>query len=130
MMDRIGEEFEGLISGVTAFGIFVELENTVEGLVHVSYMNDDYYRYDEDTYSLYGERTGKVYRIGDRVKVRVIGVNIDEHKVDFELVAKEEAEEEPERKGKRGRKGKKRGRLKEREEGKRKGKKGRKKKRA
>lgn len=130
MMDRIGEEFEGLISGVTAFGIFVELENTVEGLVHVSYMNDDYYRYDEDTYSLYGERTGKVYRIGDRVKVRVIGVNIDEHKVEFELVAKEEAEEEPERKGKRGRKGKKRGRLKEREEGKRKGKKGRKKKRA
>ncbi len=102
MMDRIGEEFEGLISSVTSFGIFVELENTVEGMVHVSYMNDDYYYYDEDTYSLYGERTGKVYRIGDRVRVRVTGVNIDEHKVDFELVSEEETEEEPAKKGRRG----------------------------
>ncbi len=107
MLDRIGEEFEGLISGVTSFGIFVELENTVEGMVHVSYMNDDYYHYDDQYIRLYGERTGKVYRIGDRVKVRVTKVKSTSRKVDFELVAKEEAEEEPRKKREAGPKGKK-----------------------
>jgi ribonuclease R len=86
MQDKVGEVFEGIISSVTSFGVFVELENTIEGMVHVSYMTDDYYQYDECSYSLIGERTGNSYNIGDRVKVRVIGVNIDEHKVDFELV--------------------------------------------
>lgn len=87
MLDKIGQEFDGIISGVTSFGIFVELDNTVEGLVHISYMTDDYYHYDEQAYCLVGERTGNIFRIGDRVRVRVAGVNIDEHKVDFELVA-------------------------------------------
>lgn len=86
MQDKVGETYEGIISSVTSFGVFVELENTIEGLVHVSYMTDDYYQYHEQTYSLIGERTGKRYHIGDPVKVKVTGVNLDEHKVDFELV--------------------------------------------
>ncbi|RKD21880.1 ribonuclease R [Ammoniphilus oxalaticus] len=86
MADKIGEEFEGIISSVTNFGMFIELPNTIEGLVHMSYMTDDYYRYDERNYALVGERTKKTYRIGDLVKVRVHGVNKDEHTVDFELV--------------------------------------------
>jgi ribonuclease R len=86
MMDKIGEEYEGIISSVTSFGIFVELENTIEGLIHVSFLTDDYYRYDESHYCLIGERTGRIFRIGDRVRIKVSGVNIDERKVDFELL--------------------------------------------
>ncbi|WP_163970488.1 ribonuclease R [Oceanobacillus halotolerans] len=86
MQDKIGEEFVGVISSVTNFGLFVELENTVEGLVHVSYLTDDYYHFDERSYALIGERTGSIYRIGDEVKVRVVSVNLDERVVDFELV--------------------------------------------
>ncbi|WP_044746958.1 ribonuclease R [Bacillus alveayuensis] len=86
MMNKIGEEFDGIISSVTNFGIFVELPNTIEGLVHVSYMTDDYYRYDERHYAMIGERTGNVYRIGDEITVRVIQVNKDERSIDFEIV--------------------------------------------
>ncbi|SFA43984.1 ribonuclease R [Parageobacillus thermantarcticus] len=86
MEDKIGMEFDGIISSVTNFGLFVELPNTVEGLVHVSYLTDDYYRYDERSYAMIGERTGKVYRIGDQITVRVINVNKDERIVDFEIV--------------------------------------------
>ncbi|HJV47182.1 MAG TPA: ribonuclease R [Bacillota bacterium] len=86
MEDKIGEEFEGMISSVTNFGMFVELPNTIEGLVHMSYLTDDYYHYDERNYSLVGERTKKTFRIGDLVKVRVVNVNKDEHAVDFEVV--------------------------------------------
>ena len=91
MMDKVGQTFKGTISSVTSFGVFVELENTVEGLVHVSYMTDDYYHFNEYTMSLIGERTGKEYNIGDRVEVRVTGVNLDEHKVDFEFTEKEDS---------------------------------------
>lgn len=86
MQDKVGEEFEGVISSVTSFGMFVELENTVEGLVHVSNLTDDYYHYDDRNHALIGERTAKVYRIGDEVEVKVVSVNLDEHAVDFELV--------------------------------------------
>ncbi|AQS57036.1 ribonuclease R [Novibacillus thermophilus] len=86
MLDKVGEEFTGIISSVTSFGIFVELENTVEGMVHVSYMVDDYYHFLDDQFMLVGERTGKQYRIGDEVKIRVTNVNVDERSVDFELV--------------------------------------------
>lgn len=86
MLDKIGEEFDGIISGVTNFGIFVELENTIEGLVHVSYLTDDYYHYDERQYAMIGERTGNVFRIGDYIRVRVIDVNIDERSIYFEVV--------------------------------------------
>ncbi|WP_251550145.1 ribonuclease R [Neobacillus muris] len=86
MLDKIGEEFDGIISSVTNFGMFVELQNTIEGLVHVSYMTDDYYRFDERHYAMIGERTGKVFRIGDEITVRVVNVNKDERSIDFEIV--------------------------------------------
>lgn len=87
MQERIGEEYVGTISSVTNFGLFVELDNTVEGLIHVSYMTDDYYHFDERSYALIGERTGNIYRIGAEVKVKVVGVNIEERAVDFELIS-------------------------------------------
>lgn len=89
MLDKIGEEFSGVISSVTNFGMFVELPNTVEGLVHVSFLTDDYYHYDERSQALIGERTANIYRVGDEVKVKVAGVNVEEHAVDFELVGAE-----------------------------------------
>nr|WP_276561433.1 ribonuclease R [Bacillus sonorensis] len=86
MMDKIGEEFDGVISSVTNFGMFVELPNTIEGLVHVSFMTDDFYRFDEQHYAMIGERTGNIYRIGDEITVRVVDVNKDERNIDFEIV--------------------------------------------
>ncbi len=86
MSDKIDQEFEGMVSSVTNFGMFIELPNTIEGLVHMSYLTDDYYHYDDRNYALVGERTKKSYRIGDIVKVRVVSVNKDEHSVDFEVV--------------------------------------------
>ncbi|MDL0435108.1 ribonuclease R [Niallia sp. SS-2023] len=86
MLDKIGEEYDGIISSVTNFGMFVELKNTIEGLVHVSYMTDDYYRYDERHFAMIGERTGKVFRIGDEITVRVVNVNKEERAIDFEIV--------------------------------------------
>lgn len=86
MEDKIGEEYDGIISSVTNFGMFVELPNTIEGLVHVSYMTDDYYRFEERHYAMIGERTGNVFRIGDEITVRVVNVNKDERSIDFEIV--------------------------------------------
>jgi ribonuclease R len=86
MMDKIGEEFEGIISSVTNFGMFVELSNTVEGLIRMSDLTDDYYHYHELQHSLIGERTSNVFRLGDEVKVRVARVNKDDHTIDFEMV--------------------------------------------
>lgn len=86
MMDRIGEEYDGIISSVTNWGLYVELANTVEGLVHVLDLTDDFYYFDEKTYSLVGERTKKRYRIGDQVKVRVIGASKETGEVDFAIV--------------------------------------------
>ncbi|SDH21565.1 RNAse R [Alteribacillus persepolensis] len=86
MEDKVGEEFTGFISGAANFGLFVELENTIEGMVHISYLTDDYYHFDDKQYALIGERTGNVFRIGDEVEVRVINVNVEEHDIDFEIV--------------------------------------------
>jgi ribonuclease R len=86
MADKVGDEFEGYITGVTAFGLFIELiEHFVEGLVHVSTMADDYYRFVEGSHVLHGENTGKVYRLGDRVKVQVIKVDMERRQVDLGL---------------------------------------------
>jgi ribonuclease R len=87
MADKVGDEFEGYVTGVAAFGLFVELiEHYVEGLVHVSTMADDYYRFVETAHMLRGENTHKVYRLGDKVSVQVIRVNMDVRQIDLGLV--------------------------------------------
>ncbi|MEK3884947.1 ribonuclease R [Paenibacillus sp. PL2-23] len=86
MLDKVGEEFDGIISSVTSFGMFIELENSVEGLIRLSDMNDDYYHFHELHMVLIGERTSKVYRIGDEVKIRVSRVDMEEYNIDFEMV--------------------------------------------
>ncbi len=101
MAQFLGEELTGTISGVTAFGLFVELENGIEGLAHVSSMDDDYYRYDEDRYALIGERTGKVFRLGDAAAVTLVKVNPAERTIDFVLAGMGNGEA-PGRRGKGG----------------------------
>lgn len=84
---RIGEEFEGMVSGVTSFGLFVELDyGRINGLVHVTGLPNDYYHFDPVAHRMKGERRGQVFQLADRVKVRVLAVNLDERKIDFELV--------------------------------------------
>jgi ribonuclease R len=84
---RIGEEFEGLVSGVTSFGLFVELDyGRISGLVHVTGLPNDYYHFDPVAHRMTGERRGQVFQLSDRVKVSVLAVNLDERKIDFELV--------------------------------------------
>ena len=86
MADKVGDEFDGYITGVTAFGLFIELiEHFVEGLVHVSTMADDYYRFVERSHILHGENTGREYRLGDRVTVQVIKVDMERRQVDLGL---------------------------------------------
>lgn len=85
MRERFGEEFEGVISGVTRWGMYVELENTVEGLVHVADMWDDHYEFVEQSYELVGEHTGKTYKLGQTVGVRVTGADKVQRTVNFEL---------------------------------------------
>ncbi|MFB3886067.1 MAG: ribonuclease R [Thermodesulfobacteriota bacterium] len=87
MKDKLGEIFEGVISGVLAFGFFVELKDIfVEGLVRVTSLHDDYYQYHEKRYCLVGERTHKTFRIGDEVKVRVDRVDVERRQIDFGLI--------------------------------------------
>jgi ribonuclease R len=87
MADKVGDEFEGFVTGVAAFGLFIELvEHFVEGMVHVSTMADDYYRFVESAHLLRGENTHKVYRLGDKVNVQVIRVNMEMRQVDLGLV--------------------------------------------
>jgi ribonuclease R len=86
MMDKVGEEFEGIISSVTGFGMFIELDNTVEGLIRLSDLTDDYYNHHEKQHALIGERTSKIYRLGDSIKVRVARVSMEDHTIDFELL--------------------------------------------
>lgn len=93
MLDRIGQEFDGIISSVTNFGMFVELPNTIEGLVHISSLLDDFYVYDEKHLSLIGEERHKTYRLGDEVRVKVEKVNMDLHEIYFELVEMNQDEE-------------------------------------
>ena len=86
MQNRIGEEYEGIISSITSFGIFVELENTVEGLVKFDNIGDEYFIYDDERKRLIGERTNKTYKIGDKVKIRVINASKILRQIDFEIV--------------------------------------------
>ncbi len=94
MSERIGEEFEGIISSVTNFGLFVELPNTIEGLVHMSSLDDDYYVFDERHLTLIGERTKKMYKLGEAVKIIVSKVDLASHEVYFDIIKDGEDKEE------------------------------------
>lgn len=85
MQRHIGEEFEAVVSGIMSYGIYAELPNTVEGLIHVTRMYDDRYYYREETMELYGIDTGRVFRLGDKIQVRVAGADKETRTVDFEL---------------------------------------------
>lgn len=86
MQGHVGEEYDGVISSVTKWGAYVELQNTVEGLVHVANMQDDHYEYDEGTYELRGERAGKVYKLGQKVRIQVLDVDKLQRTIDFVFV--------------------------------------------
>ena len=86
MEDKVGEEFEAIISSITPFGMFAELENTVEGLIRFENMGKEYYIYDEDRKQLIGERSNRVFKIGDKIKIRVISASKMLRQIDFELV--------------------------------------------
>jgi RNAse R (EC 3.1.-.-) len=86
MADHVGEEFDAVVSSVTKFGMFVSLQNTVEGLIHISEMKDDYYEYLEKQMALVGRHTKRTYRIGQPIKVKVINVNVDQKEIDFTLL--------------------------------------------
>ena len=92
MKERIGEEFDGTISAVTGFGIFVALDAIyVEGLVHVSDLGQDYFQFDNIKHQMLGERTGQRYRLGDRVRVRLVRANLESNKIDFVLIGEDKA---------------------------------------
>jgi ribonuclease R len=95
MMDKVGNEYEGVVAGVTSFGIFVELKDIyVEGLVHISTLPEDYYQFDPAKHALIGDRTGRQFRLGDTVKIKVARVDLDQCQIDFVLAegAREKSE--------------------------------------
>jgi ribonuclease R len=122
MQQHVGEEFTGIISSVTNFGIFVELENGIEGMIHLSTLHDDFYHFQERAYCLAGERTGRVFRIGDQVLIRVSQVSLDDRKIDFELLEHTPQNDTPWERKSKGKK-KKTGSRENSKEGKRRGKK-------
>lgn len=85
MSERVGQTFQGVISSMTGWGLYVELDNTIEGLVHVSRMYDDRYYYNEDKHEMGGADTGKTYHLGERIAVRVVGCDLMARTIDFEL---------------------------------------------
>ncbi len=92
MLDQVGNVFKGVISSVTGFGFFVRLDDLfIDGLVHVSSLDNDYYRFNQVGQRLMGESSSQTYRPGDRVEVRVEAVNMDERKIDFSLISSERA---------------------------------------
>ena len=86
MESKIGEEYDGIISSITSFGIFVELENTVEGLIRYEKLGNEYFIYNEETRQAIGERTNTIYKIGDKVKIKVIDANKALKRIDFEII--------------------------------------------
>ena len=98
MADFVGDVFDGVISGVTAWGIYVELENTVEGLVHVTELLDDYYIFSDQVYEMRGEHTGKTYKLGQRVRVQVKEADLTAKTVWFTM-EEESSETSPEGEG-------------------------------
>ena len=90
MSYHLGEEFDGIISGVTGYGLYVELGNTVEGLVHITALKDDYYTFDQETHELRGELTKKVYHLGQKIRVRVADADAVKRSVDFTIAEEQE----------------------------------------
>ncbi len=96
MMDKVGEVYDGIISSVTGFGLFVELKDIyVEGLVHITSLPNDYYHFDAVGHRLRGERSGRVYRLGNPVRIKVMRVDLDDRKIDFDLVVEAEPRAQP-----------------------------------
>ncbi|MBO5228826.1 MAG: S1 RNA-binding domain-containing protein, partial [Lachnospiraceae bacterium] len=92
MEEHIGEVFEGVISGITGYGIYVELPNTIEGMVHVNALDDDFYYYDEEKYEMIGKDTGRKYKLGEKVLIQVVGCDKITRTIDF--IMAEPVEEE------------------------------------
>ncbi len=111
MMSRIGQEFSGIITSVTGFGLFVELDEIfVEGLVHITSLDNDYYHFDAKRHEMKGERSGMTYRLGDWINIRVARVDLDESKIDFALLGSSDDDDNAEKKKpSKKRSGKKRG---------------------
>ena len=88
MQSRIGEEYDGIISNITSFGVFVELENTVEGLVRFENLGDEYFVYDEEHKQLYGEESGDILNIGDKMHIKVVEANKEMRRISFARINK------------------------------------------
>lgn len=98
MQDHVGDDFDGIIASVTGFGFFVRLSTLfVDGLVHISTLDNDYYQFDSASQRLIGENSGMIYRIGDKVKVRVSSVSLENKTIDFAILS---SERKPQRLGK------------------------------
>ena len=93
MCDHIGEVFDGVISGMMAWGIYVELPDTIEGMVHVTALDGDYFQYDAEHYRMTGETTGITYSLGQKVKVKCTGADKATRTIDFKLVKAESVED-------------------------------------
>jgi ribonuclease R len=90
MMDKVGETYTGIITGVTGFGLFVALrEIYVEGLIHISTLGEDYFHFDAQHYRIIGDRSKETFQLGDEIEIKVMNVNLDERKMDFERVLPE-----------------------------------------
>jgi ribonuclease R len=115
LLKHIGQQFHGIVTSVTSFGLFVQLEDLlIDGLVHVTALKRDYYQFDPVRPQLVGEMTNRSYQLGDRLQVKVARVDMEDRKIDFDLVA---SLNEPEDKPRRAAKGKKRGPAKTRKSG-------------
>ena len=93
MEGKIGQMFEGVISGISAWGLYVELPDTVEGMIHVSRLMGDYFNYNEESYEMIGRDTGKCYKLGQKIHIRVDGVDRLQKSIDFVLAPEMEDED-------------------------------------
>ncbi|WDT64821.1 ribonuclease R [Companilactobacillus crustorum] len=94
MADQVGNTFDAVVSSVTSFGMFIQLDNTVEGLIHISNMKDDFYEYDEKSMSMHGRGTGKTFKVGQPIKVKLIRADVEHRQIDFERVLTPEEQEQ------------------------------------
>ena len=94
MADQVGNTFDAVVSSVTSFGMFIQLDNTVEGLIHISNMKDDFYEFDEKSLSMHGRGTGKIFKVGQPIKVKLIRADVEHRQIDFERVLTPEEQEQ------------------------------------